>query len=500
MNVDFISQLIEQMPDAIIAMSLTGEIFFWNQAAETIFGYTSAEVLGNSIYDLIIPVEKIEETKKAVEETCQKGTFIYESIRRRKDGSILYIDASKKLIKGTEGKDDYIITNKKDITQLKALRDAKAVEARFRGLLESTPDAIVMVNTSGHIVLVNSNAEQLFDYNRAELIGTPIEILLPDRFRHKHLNYRTEYFNEPKTRPMGAGRDLAARRKNGTEFPAEISLSPLETEDGILVMAAIRDITERKLLEEIRRKAEEEQYRRIEEANRLKSEFLANMSHELRTPLNGIIGFSEFLIDEKPGPLNNKQREYLNDILTSGMHLLQLINDVLDLAKIESGKMSLFLEIFSPKQAIEEVISVLRPIAEKKNITMEIDISSRINVIKLDLQKFKQVLYNLISNAIKFTDNKQAIVISLFLSDNNYIKLKVIDNGIGIKKEDFGRLFVEFQQLDSGASRHYEGTGLGLALTKKLVELQSGTISVESEIGKGSTFTVLFPIFGQETK
>lgn len=615
MNIDFVAELIEQIPDAVIVIWLDGRIFFWNKGAEAVFGYTSEEAMGSFVQELLIPIDQIKSTKKAIEQTIENGSFIYEAIRRKKDNSIVYVDISKKLVRDTQGNPSYIVITKKDITHLKVLRDAKIVEAKFQSLLESTPDAIVMINNTGRIVLVNSQAEQLFDYPKGELIGKPIEILLPDRFRHNHLNYRTNYFDEPKsrrmgaglelygkrrdgtefpveislspleteegflamsairditdrknaeakfrgllefapdamvivnptgqivlvnaqteklflykreellnkpieillpeqlhkshikyrndyfaqpnTRPMGAGRDLAGRRKDGTEFPAEISLSPLETKEGILVMAAIRDITERKLLEEIRRKTEEEQHRRIQEANRLKSEFLANMSHELRTPLNGIIGFSEFLYDEKPGVLNDKQREYLNDILTSGRHLLQLINDILDLAKIESGKITLSLDIFFPKEVIEEVFSVLKPVAKKKNITIDIDISSEIGLVELDPQKFKQVLYNLLSNAIKFTDDNGQVKITLYPQNDNYMQLQIIDNGIGIRKEDFGKLFVEFQQLDSSSSRSYQGTGLGLALTKKLVELQKGMIRVESNINTGSVFSVLLPL------
>ncbi len=618
-DINFTRELINQMPDAVMAISLSGEIFFWNHTAETIFGYTSTEAIGSLIYDLIIPIDKVEETRNAIEETCQKMVFTYESVRVRKDNSLIYVNVSKKLVRDGQDKRDYIIVNKKDITQLKVQRDIKMIEARFGDLLESNPDAIVIVNNFGYIVLVNSNTERMFDYKRTELVGKTIEVLLPDRFHYNHVAYKRKYFNDPKTRamdtglelygrckdkrefpvevslsplkteegvfaisairnitgrkkaeakfrgllefapdamvivdlsgqivlvnaqteklfsykreellgnyieillpkklqenhikyrtdyfkelktrPMGEGRDLAGRRKDGTEFPAEISLSPLETEEGTLVMAAIRDITERKLLEEIRRKSEEEQNRKIQEANRLKSEFLANMSHELRTPLNGIIGFSEFLIDEKPGPLNDKQREYLNDILTSGMHLLQLINDILDLTKIESGKMTVFVEEFSPKAAIEEVISILTPMAEKKNTYITVSISPALNIVNLDLQKFKQILYNLLSNAIKFTNNNGLIKIDLFPSGDKHMNLKVIDNGIGIKEEDVSRLFIEFQQLDSSISRHYGGTGLGLVLVKKLVEIQKGFISVESKINEGSTFTITLPIYVQE--
>ncbi|HMJ25421.1 MAG TPA: ATP-binding protein, partial [Pyrinomonadaceae bacterium] len=232
----------------------------------------------------------------------------------------------------------------------------------------------------------------------------------------------------------------------------------------------------------------------LREANRLKSEFLANMSHELRTPLNGIIGFSEFLIDEKPGKLNPKQNEYLKDVLNSANHLLQLINDVLDLAKVEAGKMELNPETFSLFKAVDEVCAVIKAIAHKKQITLAIEISPDLAELHLDQQKFKQVLYNLLSNAVKFTDAGGKVEIIGSRRDRNSFQIAVKDTGIGIKKEDLNRLFREFEQLEAGTARRFEGTGLGLALTKKIIEFQKGSIDVQSEFGRGSTFTVVYPL------
>jgi signal transduction histidine kinase len=235
------------------------------------------------------------------------------------------------------------------------------------------------------------------------------------------------------------------------------------------------------------------------EANRMKSEFLANMSHELRTPLNGIIGFSEFLVDEKPGKLNDKQKEYLNDVLNSGRHLLQLINDVLDLSKVEAGKMELFPEPFNLSTAVDEVCSIVSPMAKRKNISIRSEVEPKVERITLDKQKFKQVLYNLLSNAVKFTDDGGLVEITAGPHGPDRLRMRVRDTGIGIKPGDFEELFVEFRQIDSGAARKYEGTGLGLSLTKKIIELQEGSISVESAPGKGSTFTVILPMRVEKT-
>jgi signal transduction histidine kinase len=254
----------------------------------------------------------------------------------------------------------------------------------------------------------------------------------------------------------------------------------------LFVSSAIRDVTERKRVEQ-----------KLQEASRLKSEFLANMSHELRTPLNGIIGFSELLYDGKAGPLNEQQREFLNDILGSSRHLLQLINDVLDLSKVEAGRMELFPETFALPDAVEEVCSVIAQMADKKRIDVQRSFDRALERVTLDRKKFKQVLFNLLSNAVKFTDEGGRVGVLVRPQGGDRLCLQVCDTGIGIRPEDFGRLFVEFQQIDSSASRRYEGTGLGLALTRKLVEFQRGAISVQSEPGQGSTFTVVLPLHQQ---
>ena len=477
------------MPDAVIATTPEGEVVHWNKGAQEIFGYTSAEAVGKMLEELIVPADLLQEDRKTLQETVEKGSATYESLRKRKDGSLVYVDISSRAVRDASGKIQFLLSTKKDVSHLKVLRDAKLVEARFRNLIESVPDAIVIINATGRIVLANSQAEKLFDYASGDLVTQSIEILLPDRFRGGHVGHRTHYFAQPRTRSMGAGLELYGRRRDGAEFPVEISLSPLETDEGVLVMSAIRDITDRRQIERVLQEKNIE----LQNAAQAKNRFLANMSHELRTPLNGIIGFSEFLVDEKPGKLNPKQKEYLGDVLNSARHLLQLINDVLDLAKIEAGKMELNPETFSLERAMEEVCAVIKGIAHKKHITISMEVSPELGAITLDQQKFKQVLYNLLSNAIKFTDDGGKVELLASPHDGELIHVSVRDNGMGIKKEDMQRLFREFEQLDAGTARQFEGTGLGLALTKRILEIQDGSIQVESEFGKGSTFTAVFP-------
>ncbi len=240
---------------------------------------------------------------------------------------------------------------------------------------------------------------------------------------------------------------------------------------------------------------------RAEEANRLKTEFLANMSHELRTPLNSIIGFSEILQDETFGELNEKQARYVGNILSSGRHLLNLINDILDLSKVEAGKMELYPEEFQVRASIEEITSIIKDSANKKNIALTVNLDEEVSTISADQKRFKQIMYNLFSNAIKFTEEGGKVDITGSIiqgkrkSDRfNLLQISITDTGIGIASEDYPKIFAEFQQVDGSHARKQEGTGLGLALTKKLVKLHGGEIWFKSKVGEGSTFAFTMPL------
>jgi signal transduction histidine kinase len=230
----------------------------------------------------------------------------------------------------------------------------------------------------------------------------------------------------------------------------------------------------------------------IEAASTAKSQFLANMSHEFRTPLNAIIGFTEVLQDQIPGPLNADQLEYLGDIHEGGQLLLRLINDVLDLSKVEAGRLELFYETFPIAQTVRESITALRGMAEKKKINLQWELPPDLGLITADQIRFKQVLFNLLSNAVKFTDDG-TVTVSAAIEDQQ-LHLRVTDTGIGIRTEDLDRIFVEFSQVDSSHARRHEGTGLGLALSKRLVEAHHGRIWVESTFGVGSTFHAVLPL------
>ncbi|WP_406657419.1 PAS domain-containing sensor histidine kinase [Methanolobus sp. ZRKC2] len=269
----------------------------------------------------------------------------------------------------------------------------------------------------------------------------------------------------------------------------EIRVMPIFDENGnvSLVIEHIRDMTERKKVEQLAIDAK----MAAEEANRTKSEFLANMSHELRTPLNSVIGFSEILLNEIFGPLNEKQKKHIGNISTSGKHLLSLINDILDLSKVEAGKMELNFEEFCLSILVGDVLAISGPLASKKNIVLSNEISAAI-MVTADKSKIRQIFYNLVSNAIKFTPDNGYVTVGAD-SCNGIVNVFVEDTGVGISPGDMDKLFQPFKQIDSFYTRNYDGTGLGLALVKNLIEMQGGTIQVESEIGKGSKFIFTIP-------
>jgi PAS domain S-box-containing protein len=378
----------------------------------------------------------------------------------------------------------------RDVLDDRLRHDSELMEARFRDLLESTPDAIVMAGASGHIVITNSQAERLFGYLSGELKGMSVDLLLPERYRHAHVGHRSQYFLQPRKRAMGSGLDLSGLRKDGTEFPIEISLSPLQSEDSTFVMSAIRDISERKQFEHALRETNEE----LANAIRAKDHFLAGMSHELRTPLNAIIGFTGTLLMRLPGPLNQEQEKQLHTVQRSSRHLLALINDLLDIARIEAGKMPMHVELLDARVVVNEVVGTLRPQAEAKGLALSVEGSDSMD-LHTDLRALSQIVINLVNNAVKFTSlgSIRIVLQRETRADRQVMAIHVIDSGIGIAREEQARLFEPFSRVEATAGAA-EGTGLGLHLSQKLARTLGGSIELQSQPGAGSTFTLRLPV------
>jgi PAS domain S-box-containing protein len=391
-----------------------------------------------------------------------------------------------------------------------AARQESSLESRYRKLLHAVPDAILEVDPEGRITILNEAAERMFGYTRAEFLGLNVETLVPAAMRSGHAKHRSSYAEHPNTRPMGTGLELQGQRKDGSLFPVEISLSPNWIEGSLHVIASVRDITERKTVEN-RLRSLREQYtaeltlkneqlearnREVERANRLKTEFLASMSHELRTPLHTIIGFSELLGEQLEGPLTDKQQRFVGHILQDARHLLELINEVLDISKIESGRLELKRETFDFGQCVEEVMAGIRHHAASRNITLE-NQNNFHESLYADRLRLKEILYNLLNNAVKFTPEGGRVWIEAG-REGDTLHISVCDTGIGIPEKEQPSIFEKFYQVGDISGGVREGTGLGLPITKHLVELHGGAISVASQPGKGSSFRLVLPLLQKQ--
>jgi PAS domain S-box-containing protein len=371
-------------------------------------------------------------------------------------------------------------------------------EARNRAVLEAALDPILITDSRGFVLDLNPAFTQLFGHERRAALGRPVATFFVDPalgescFAEAQHAAASPAAGEPPSR-----REFEWWGRDGTELPMELSIVPTTTtEGGATFTVFLRDLSERRRVEQMRRMGLELELQnaQIREASRLKSEFLANMSHELRTPLNSIIGFSELLQDGQVEPGSEEQAEFLGDILRSSRHLLRLISDILDLSKVEAGKMTFHPETVDLRAQVGEVTSLLRPAAAARGVHVWVDVSTALESVLLDPGRLRQVLYNYLSNAIKFTTEGAAVAVRVFPVEGECFTIEVEDSGEGIDESELPRLFLDFEQLDSGASKRHAGTGLGLALTKRLVEAQGGSVAVRSEVGRGSVFAATLPM------
>ncbi|SMF57491.1 PAS domain S-box-containing protein [Tistlia consotensis] len=471
--------------DAIMTTNSQGAITGWNRAAEALYGFAEAEAIGRPA-TIVVPEDRMAEFEE-IQLRFRAGEPIagLETVRQARDGRRLEVSLTLSPLRAADGRIIGASEIARDITA------RRAADARFRLAVEASPAAMLMTGEDGTILMVNSEAEAIFGYAADELVGQPVELLLPERFRSGHRRDRRLFLGDAGKRMMGVGRDLYARRKDGSEFPVEIGLNPLGTPEGTVVLSAIVDMTERKRDELALRLAKQE----AERASEMKSQFLANMSHELRTPLNAIIGYSDLMLSGVAGAIEPaKYRSYLDDIKRGGTHLLSLINDLLDLSRAESGMISLEETSIDLVEIAESGVKLMAGDAQLKRLALTMTAEARSIRLRGDERMVTQILLNLLSNALKFTPAGGRVSVVVNRTFEGEPRLIVKDNGVGMPGSQIPRAFAAFVQVDDAYRREAQaGAGLGLALTKRFVELHRGRISLESQEKVGTEVTVVFP-------
>jgi len=451
-----------------------------NEKICKITGYTKEELIGAKAQMLYTSDEdyKYVGTEK-YDQMRKYGSGTVETKWQRKDGSVLDILLSSSPIDPNDHTKGITFTAL-DITGRKRMENAlKESNERFRTIVEQATEEIFAYDIEGKIILVNDLASKNTGYTKEELLAMNIaDICLLKQCGNsgKIIEYKDDVF------------ETKHRKKDGTAYPVEVRITPISFAGKQIILELSHDISKSKRAKEAMLTAK----LAAEAANRTKSEFLANMSHELRTPLNSVIGFSEVLMRQTSGSMNPVQRKYANHIHKNGKNLLAIINNILTLSKIETGEMDIHHTTFATKKIIEEIELMTRGLSKKKYIDVTIKTSSDV-YIESDLRKFNTILYNLLNNAIKFTPESGRIIIEEKVVDDR-LQVSLTDTGIGIAEEDIKNLFKPFGQLDSSSTRKFGGTGIGLILVKKYLDMLDGTILVESELGQGSRFTFTLPI------
>ncbi|MFG0722479.1 CHASE domain-containing protein [Pseudomonas sp. GLN_6] len=476
--------LIERLPVATLLCNAQGRIEMANRSAAELLDCSAEGLVGERVKRFLPTVEQLSELVIG-----EEGAELASEYQARRDlGEEVPVALSLSVLADSSGV-NYLLN-------LVDLRARKGAEERFRLVVEASPNAIVLVDRKGCIAMVNRQTEQMFGYPREQLLAQPVEVLLPNALRGSHVPMRQGYQKTPEPRRMGSNRELFGQHRDGRLIPLEVGLSPIKGGDDALVQAVIIDISERKAAEQRLR----DQAEQLILANRYKSEFLANMSHELRTPLNSILILSDQLRQNSAGNLTEKQTKHADIVHRAGSDLLQLINDVLDLAKVESGRMQLKLEPLNMQDILVELDASLRPMAEIKGLRLHTQLEAGVpRVIHSDRIRLHQILRNLLSNALKFTEHGEVSLTVACASGESQeghelLDFSVHDSGIGIAADQHEQIFQAFQQIDGSTSRRFGGTGLGLAITRQLVLAMDGEISLQSAPGEGSCFRVRLPV------
>jgi protein-histidine pros-kinase len=474
---DIVSEILNASPDATIISDQYGRISVVNQAAEKLFGYAPGELVGEPV-EILLPNamrQEHEELRESYHQAPRARPMVsgLDIEGRRKDGSLFRAEIALNPI---ETEDGLIVTS---TIRNRGMQDDS--EAYFRTLLESAPDAMIIVDEQGKIAIVNAQAEAMFGYRRNEMLGHPVEELLPNRVRERHVRHREGFAKQPSLRPMGVGLSLAAKRRDGSEFPVEISLSPVNSANGRFVSSVIRDVTARKLMEddiiEARREAER--------ANKANSAFLAAASHDLRQPVQALSLLNGALRRTVKDERALEMIEHQQNSLTA---MTNLLNSLLDISRLDAGAVTPELEQFPIKRLIDRLSPEFARQAYHGGL--EFTWSASNAVINSDPNLLAEIIQNFVSNAIRYTD-KGSIRLACVDSEG-HCRVQVSDTGIGIAADQLEEIFREFHQCKApGASK--EGFGLGLAIVKRLADLLELTVNVESDIGSGSCFSVTIP-------
>ena len=465
--------LLEAAPDAMVVIDHEGTVVLVNAQTEKLFGHARGELLGRPV-EVLIP-ETLRELHRKHRDVYVRDPHVrsmgsgLDLLACRADGTEFPVEISLAPLQTDDGL--LISAAVRDVTS------KRREERLFRGLLEAAPDAMVIVNQRGRVVLVNAQVEELFGYRRDELVGQPVEVLVPERFAGMHVAFRSGYALEPRTRPMGLAGDLFARRRDGSEFPVEISLAPLETEDGLLVSAAVRDISERR--------------RTQEEADRVKDEFFATVSHELRTPLTSMLGYSELMADLED--LSPQGRRFLQVITRSAERELRLVDDLLTLVAIEDSGLSMRPLVVDLEPIVRDAVEAARVRAAEVGIDLSLEIPGFPVQVEVDRDRIGQALDNLLSNALKFTPSGGQVRVRL-RTHGSHAQVDVADSGDGVRESDAERIFERLYRSGTAIAQQVPGAGLGLTIALAIAEAHHGSVGLVKSDAAGAVFRLELPL------